>query len=137
MPTEKKDQETPKKMEKKYFVGIGRRKTANAQVRLHSGKGKFFINEKEIDAIDDRISNPLVLTGQLGKFDTTIIVRGGGFNSQAEAIALGVARALIDFDETLKPTLRKSGLVTRDPREKERKKPGLKRARKAPQWQKR
>lgn len=130
-----KSEET--KTTKKYYVGIGRRKTATAQVRLHPGKGKLIVNDKEIEKIDDRINNPLILVGQLGKFDISVVVKGGGFESQTEAIILGVARALVDFDEETKPTLRKAGLVTRDPREKERKKPGLKRARKAPQFSKR
>lgn len=136
MATEKKTSED-NKSEKKYFTGIGRRKTAIAQVRIQPGKGKFIINEKETSQVEDELTNPLILTGQLGKFDVSVIVKSGGFNSQKDAIILGISRALINFDDTLKPTLRKAGLVTRDPREKERKKPGLKRARKAPQWQKR
>lgn len=130
-------EETKKSTTKKFFTGVGRRKTASAQVRLHPGKGKFILNDKELENIDDRIKNPLTLTGQLGKFDVTIVVKGGGFMSQTDSIILGLARALVEFDETLKPTLRKAGLITRDPREKERKKPGLKRARRAPQFSKR
>lgn len=129
--------EETKKQTNKYFAGIGRRKTATAQVRLYPGKGKMIVNDKEIEKIDDRINNPLILVGQLGKFDITVVAKGGGFNSQIDSIILGISRALIVYDETLKPTLRKAGLVTRDPREKERKKPGLKRARKAPQFSKR
>ena len=132
-----KSEETTKKSTNQYYAGIGRRKTATAQVRLHPGKGKFIINDKELEKIDDRLTNPLTLTGQLGKFDITVVVKGGGFMSQEDSIILGIARALVVFDETLKPTLRKAGLITRDPREKERKKPGLKGARRAPQFSKR
>ncbi|MDO8513361.1 MAG: 30S ribosomal protein S9 [bacterium] len=128
---------TKKTSDNKYVVGIGRRKTATAQARLTPGKGKLTINNQEIDKIEDKITNPLILTGQFGKFDISVMVRGGGMSSQTDAIALAISRAIIAHDESLKPTLRKAGLTTRDPREKERKKPGLKRARKAPQWQKR
>ncbi len=120
-----------------FFASVGRRKTAIAQARITSGKGKWSINGKEIENTSNTINAPLIITGQLGKFDVSIIIRGGGFSSQEEAISLAIARALIEYDETLKSTLRKAGLVTRDPREKERKKPGLKRARKSPQWSKR
>lgn len=120
-----------------FFASVGRRKTAIAQARITSGKGKWSINGKEIENTSNTINAPLIITGQLGKFDVSIIIRGGGFSSQEEAASLAIARALIEYDETLKSTLRKAGLVTRDPREKERKKPGLKRARKSPQWSKR
>ncbi len=122
---------------KKYFIGVGRRKTAIAQVRIIPGHGKIVLNQQELDQLPENVLSPLVLTGQKEKFDISIVTRGGGFSSQQDAIKLGIARALVVFDETLKPTLRKAGLLTRDAREKERKKPGLKRARKAPQWAKR
>jgi len=122
---------------KKYFLGIGRRKTAIAQVRIIPGSGKISINNQKKENLPEDILAPLTLTGQGDKFDISIITRGGGFSSQQDAIKLAISRALVIFDETLKPTLRKAGLLTRDSREKERKKPGLKRARKAPQWAKR
>lgn len=89
------------------------------------------------DYLIKKIFSPLFLTGNKGKFDISAKVKGGGITSQADAILLGVARALLAFDEGLKTTLRKGGYLTRDPRMKERKKPGLKRARKAPQFSKR
>lgn len=134
MPTIKEDQT---KKANQYYTGVGRRKTAVAQIRLVPGKGKVTINGTEIANAQKNILTPFVITGQLGQFDMSAIVRGGGITAQSDAIRLGIARALVEFDESLKPSLRKAGLMTRDPREKERKKPGLKRARKAPQWQKR
>lgn len=125
------------KNQSKYYLGIGRRKSAIARVRIIPGKGQFLINNKEIPEPSPKLLNALVSTGQLGKFDISAIVNGGGFASQEDAISLGIAKAIIEFDESYRPTLRKADLLTRDPREKERKKPGLKRARKAPQWQKR
>ena len=119
-----------------YFYGLGRRKTAIARVRLVPGKGAVTVNGEQVEPNADYIA-PLTLTGQEGKFDLSAVVSGGGMISQVEAIRLGVARALVELDETLKQSLRKAGYLTRDPREKERKKPGLKRARRAPQWAKR
>jgi small subunit ribosomal protein S9 len=119
-----------------YNKGLGRRKTAVAQVRLLSGSGQFTINGEVVEPKSQWL-RPLALLGKKESTDITVVVRGGGMTSQADAITLGIARALIEQDETFKPTLRKAGLVTRDPRVKERKKPGLKRARKAPQWSKR
>ncbi len=129
--------EPTKKATGKYFAGIGRRKSATAQVRIYTGKGKVIINDKELEKTNDRLNNPFILTGHLGKFDVTVVVKGGGFMSQEDAIILGISRALVVFDETLKSTLRKAGYMTRDPREKERKKPGLRGARRAPQFSKR
>lgn len=134
-----------RKIEKKYWQGVGRRKTATALVRLEKGDGqKMMINEKpDLEYFENgEISRkiylaPLDLTGNLGKFNLSVKVSGGGKKAQREAIRLGIARALVLFDEGLRKTLRKSGFLTRDPRMKERKKPGLKRARRAPQWQKR
>lgn len=122
-------------LHKKYYYGTGSRKRAVARVRLYEGNGKIYINEKEI--INENIITPLKICGLQKKFDLIVKVRGGGFSSQPEAIKHGIARALVNYDKNLKPTLRKMGYLTRDPREKERKKPGLKRARRAPQWQKR
>jgi len=127
----------------KYFAGIGRRKSASARVRIIAGKGEILINEKEIKDYfsskftQDLIASPLKLTGTDKKLDISILVTGGGKQSQAEAIRLGLSRALAKYQPNLKSTLKKSGLLTQDAREKERKKPGLKRARRAPQWQKR
>jgi len=115
---------------------VGRRKTAIAQVRLTPGKGALVINGNptEPSAV---INAPLILVGQEGKFDISAVVRGGGMISQLEAIRLGVARTLVEIDPSFKQSLRKGGFLTRDARAKERKKPGLKRARRAPQWAKR
>lgn len=130
--------------EKRYFYGTGKRKTSVAKVRLYEkGSGKITINKKDIsDYITTpkqllAIMAPLKLTGNEKTFDISIIVRGGGMESQAEAIRHGESRALLEFDIELRPTLKKAGLLTRDPRAKERKKPGLKGARRAPQWSKR
>ncbi len=120
----------------KYFPGTGRRKTAVAQVRIMPGSGQATVNNQKIEA-NSLWVKPLDLVGKRENMDISVVVRGGGMTSQAEAIRLGVARALVAMDESLKTTLRKAGLVTVDPRVKERKKPGLKRARKAPQWSKR
>jgi len=129
---------------KKYYEGIGRRKEASARVRLFDGKGEILVNNKSLEkyfkeflGIKELIFAPLVLTKLENKFDISVKVRGGGKKSQAEAIVLGIARALAKIEKNLRPTLRKAGFLTRDPREKERKKYGLKRARRAPQWSKR
>jgi small subunit ribosomal protein S9 len=119
-----------------YHWGVGRRKSAVAQVRILNGTGQFTINDKKVTPQPQWL-RPLDLLGKRESSDITVVVRGGGMSGQSEAITLGIARALIRSDDTLKTTLRKAGLVTRDPRVKERKKPGLKRARKAPQWSKR
>ncbi len=121
---------------KQYYYGLGRRKSAIARVRLLPGKGSLTINEKTVEP-NDVIDAPLTLIGQTGKYDVIALVNGGGKVSQIEAIRLGVTRALLEVDASFKQSLRKAGFLTRDPREKERKKPGLKRARRAPQWTKR
>ena len=126
----------------KYHYGLGRRKTAIAKVRLYKGTGKLFVNGKEgyfggLENLNKKIFSPLVTTGNQHKFDISAVVNGGGVVAQADAILLGAARALMAMEIELKPTLRKSGYLTRDPRKKERKKPGLRRARKAPQFSKR
>ncbi len=127
-----------------YFQQTGRRKTATAQVRLlPKGSGAIIVNgvpyEERFPRTLDRqtIVKPLALTDTLGKHNITVKVSGGGVSGQSGAIAHGIARALVESDEKLKPVLRQNGLLTRDPRVKERKKPGLKRARKAPQYTKR
>jgi small subunit ribosomal protein S9 len=128
---------------KNYYYALGRRKEAIATVRLTTGKGAITVNN--ISAADyfnnitliAVIEQPLVLTGQNGKLDASIKVTGGGKSGQADAARLGIARALQELTAELRPSLKKAGMLTRDPREKERKKPGLKRARKAPQFSKR
>ncbi len=117
------------------FYGLGRRKTAIARVLLEKGEGKLTINGKDQN-IEDAFA-PFKVVGLEGKFNIDAKIMGGGVSSQIGALRLGVARALVNFDEKLKPVLRKNGFLTRDPRIKERKKPGLRRARRAPQWQKR
>ena len=126
-----------------YFYGTGRRKTAVAQVRLLPGNGALIINgvpyEELFSSHEHRrtILQPLLVTESLDKYNAMVKVNGGGVSGQSGAISHGIARALVRADENLKPILRQNGLLTRDPRVKERKKPGLKRARKAPQYTKR
>ena len=132
-------------MEKQsYFQGTGRRKTSVAQVRLvPGGAGAIIVNgipyEERFPRTAHRqaVIRALVLTEAMGKYNVTIKVEGGGMTGQSGAISHGMARALVAADETLKPVLRQNGLLTRDPRVKERKKPGLRRARKAKQYTKR
>jgi len=131
-------------MEKQaYFYGTGRRKTAVAQVRLLPGNGAIIINgvpyEELFPRLDHRrtITEPLLVTESVDKYNAVVKVAGGGISGQSGAISHGIARALVKADERLRPVLRQSGLLTRDSRVKERKKVGLKRARKAPQYTKR
>ena len=132
-----------KEFKGQYFYANGKRKSAIAKVRLYKGDGKVFVNERDIKEWQDykeqtqKILTPLKVTGMDGNFDLSIKVIGGGHNAQAEAIRLGIAKALVVFDPTLKGTLKKLGLISRDQRVKERKKPGLKRARRASQFSKR
>jgi len=121
----------------KYWYGLGRRKTAIARVRLFKGAGKVQINEREIAAPSRVYMEPLKVVGFDKNFDIEVNILGGGISSQLEAIRLGIARALDKFDETLHQTLKKEGFLTRDQRKAERKKPGLRGARRAPQWAKR
>ena len=127
----------------KYYYGLGRRKEAIAKVRLYSGKGVSKVSDKDVTAyfgneeFANKVYDALKLTGNMEKMYISAHVEGGGLSAQADAIRLGVSRALVVSDEGLKTTLRKAGYLTRDPRIKERKKPGLKRARKAPQFSKR
>ena len=127
-----------------YYEGIGRRKESTARVRLMSGNGKFEVNEKTGEAYFTRTGDmetilaPLAAAGHdRATYDITVKVLGGGVTGQTDAVQLGLARALTKLDPTLRPTMRKGGFLTRDPRIKERKKPGLKRARKAPTYTKR
>ncbi len=129
---------------RRYIEGVGRRKTAIARVRIvPSGTGVFLVNnqpwDKYFPTIDMQksVRDPLDVTGNWGQFDLSVKVSGGGIHSQAGAVKLGIARALVKHDEQRRKLLRDTGMLTRDPREKERKKPGLKRARRAPQWSKR
>ena len=127
-----------------YYEGLGRRKAATARVRLYpSGDGSVLVNNRPVDEYFGRewdlkhLHEPLVVTDNTGRFNVSVHVKGGGITGQAGAIRLGIARALLKVDPEYRPTLRRLGLLTRDPRAKERKKPGLKRARKAPQYTKR
>ena len=138
-------------MKKKIFKGTGRRKESVAQVKMKSGKGKITINGLDVrdffpyetNVMD--LKQPLQITNTDEKFDVEVKVTGGGFNGQTGAVRLGIARALLDFDsdtdpkseESFRRILKKAGFLTRDSRIKERKKPGLKKARKAPQFSKR
>lgn len=126
-----------------YTEAIGRRKTASARVRLYAGNGEIVVNDKPMNEYFGRdldrmaLMLPLNLTGTASTYNISVHVAGGGDNGQAEAVQLGIARALITIDLTMRPSLKAAGLLTRDARAKERKKPGLKRARKAPQYTKR
>ena len=126
-----------------YFYGTGRRKSSVARVRVYNGTGKITINGRDIDdffgleTLKVIVNQPLVLTGNEGKFDIVCTVNGGGVSGQAGAIRHGLSRALLVFNPELRPELKKAGFLTRDPRMKERKKNGLKAARRAPQFSKR
>ncbi|HOD02317.1 MAG: 30S ribosomal protein S9 [Firmicutes bacterium ADurb.Bin300] len=128
---------------KPYFYGTGRRKKSVARVRVYPGTGNIIINDREIDdyfgleTLKLIVRQPLALTDTTDKFDIICRVVGGGVTGQAGAIRHGLSRALLQFDENLRPTLKKAGFLTRDPRMKERKKYGLKGARRAPQFSKR
>ncbi|PCJ24962.1 MAG: 30S ribosomal protein S9 [SAR86 cluster bacterium] len=125
------------------YYGTGRRKTSTARVYLTSGSGAITINRRPLDGYFGRevarmiVKQPLELVEMVEKFDINVTVRGGGSFGQAGAIRHGITRALMDYDLELKPTLRKAGFVTRDAREVERKKVGLRKARKKPQFSKR
>ena len=128
---------------KPYFYGTGRRKKSVARVRLYPGTGVVTINGRDIsdyfglETMKLIVNQPFGVTDTVGKFDIVANVKGGGFSGQAGAIRHVVARALLSADETYKPLLKKAGFLTRDPRMKERKKYGLKGARRAPQFSKR
>ncbi len=126
-----------------FFYGTGRRKKSVARVRVYAGTGKIIINDREIDdyfgleTLKLIVRQPLALTGTADKFDIVCRVNGGGVAGQAGAIRHGLSRALLEYDANLRPALKKAGFLTRDPRMKERKKYGLKGARRAPQFSKR
>ncbi|MFN2303770.1 MAG: 30S ribosomal protein S9 [Anaerolineales bacterium] len=131
-------------MDKQYYEGVGRRKESTARVRVTEGSGNFIVNEKEIQAYFTRLGDEPEITKafeianqSMAHFDVSVLVNGGGVTGQRDAVKLGLARALVEMDEEARTPLRHSGYLTRDPRVKERKKPGLKRARKAPTYTKR
>lgn len=146
-PKEEKVTKTVKKSNDPYFYAVGRRKTSVAQVRLYADDkatdNDLIINNKKLKdyfptiALQNNILTPLKAVGLHGKYRMSVLVRGGGVTGQAEAARLGIARALVVADANLKKTLKSLGLMTRDAREVERKKAGLKKARKSPQWAKR
>jgi small subunit ribosomal protein S9 len=125
------------------YRGTGRRKESVARVRLVAGSGRIVINGREIDeffgleTLKAIVRQPLVLTDTLGRYDVLVTAHGGGYTGQAGAIRHGISRALLEVDPELRPSLKKAGFLTRDPRMKERKKYGLKAARRAPQFSKR
>jgi small subunit ribosomal protein S9 len=131
---------------RQYHEGIGRRKRASARVRIYKDEqasGDFEVNDKEVreyfprSGDYDTLLGPLVDAELVGQVDVTVLIQGGGITGQTDAVRLGLARALVEYDENLRNVLRAGGHLTRDPRVKERKKPGLKRARKAPTYTKR
>jgi len=138
-----KAEKSSKKTKDKYIYTVGRRKESRPQVRLYKGKGKVEINGKELSeyfptlGMQQNVLFPLELVNEKNKCDLTVVVKGGGKNGQVEAIRHGIARALKLKNEDYRITLKKENLLKRDPRMKERKKYGLKGARRAPQWQKR
>lgn len=133
----------PIKFKGKYIKANGKRKTSVAQIRLYKGgKGIIVVNNQKLNQYFKYnkaiiVNQPLKLTGHLRDLDFSIVVKGGGGKGQAEAVRHGIARVLVIFDDSLKEALKARGWITRDSRKKERKKPGLKKARKAPQWSKR
>jgi small subunit ribosomal protein S9 len=131
------------KAEKKYYYGTGRRKDAIARVRLIEGTGKITVNGKDLneyfgpETLKVIVKQPLTVTDTTAKYDVISTVKGGGYTGQAGAIRHGIARALNEANSEFRPALKSNGFLTRDPRMKERKKYGLKKARKAPQFSKR
>jgi small subunit ribosomal protein S9 len=130
--------------EKRYYQGTGRRKTAVARVRLFPGNGEVVVNGRSIqeffggrELLHAIVRSPLEVTGMTDAFNVLVKVRGGGESGQAQAVRHGIARALVDADEAHRPALRHAGFMTRDPRMKERKTPGFRRARKKKQFTKR
>ena len=130
-------------MSVQYYEGIGRRKTSSARVRIVPGKGQFVVNGKPMEEYFTRIGDvdlinaPLTAAQMIGKLDVSVLVQGGGVSGQTGAVMHGLARALLKLDPELRAVMRAGGFLTRDSRMKERKKPGLKRARKAPTYTKR
>lgn len=131
-------------MAMEYYEGVGRRKAATARVRIYpGGEGNIVVNDRPLEDYFSRpmdiihLKAPLEVTDSEGRYDISVLVNGGGIKGQAGAVQLGIARALLKADPELRPPLRQGGYLTRDARVKERKKPGLKKARKAPQYTKR
>ena len=131
-------------MSSQYIEGIGRRKRATARVRIFpGGSGNVIVNDKPVEEYFPRLGDALLLAEPLrhvdleSAFDVTVKVKGGGVTGQRDAVRMGIARAIVKYDEELRSPMRTGGFLTRDSREKERKKPGLKRARKAPTYTKR
>lgn len=126
-----------------YFEGVGRRKTSSARVRISTGNGNFIVNGKPAEEYFTRVGDmesilePLYAVEMVGKLDISVLVQGGGVTGQTGAVQHGIARALVEMDPELRGPMRSGGFLTRDARMKERKKPGLKRARKAPTYTKR
>lgn len=129
--------------EKQYFYGTGKRKTSIARVYLRLGAGEVSVNNRSLDNYFGNqnhrivVNQPLALVNLENRFDIKVFVRGGGTSGQAEAVRYGITRALLEYNDTLKPALRAAGFVTRDARKVERKKAGLRKARKTPQYSKR
>jgi small subunit ribosomal protein S9 len=127
-----------------YFEGVGRRKESTARVRVSSGSGQFIVNQKPLEEYFNRLGDPEMILSPLAalgqsreQYDITVLVKGGGVTGQTDSVKLGMARALAKMNEDYSVLMHKGGFLTRDPRIKERKKPGLKRARKAPTYTKR
>ncbi len=144
MAVSEKTSKEVKNKTKKFIYAKGARKNAVAQVRLYlQGEGKLTVNQKKINeyfpnpSLQKKITNPLEIAGRRENIDCSIKVHGSGLSSQAEACRHGISRALVKLDQELKPIFKAEKFLTRDPRMKERKKPGLKRARRSPQWSKR
>ncbi|MFH0969408.1 MAG: 30S ribosomal protein S9 [Patescibacteria group bacterium] len=145
--TEEKVKEEPKKEIEKYFYAVGRRKSSVAQVRIYlsekAGDSDFIVNNKKAkeyfptSSLQNVIFAPFKSVGTQGKFKFSVLAKGGGIKGQAEATKLGISRALVKYNEEFRKTLKDLGFLTRDSRVVERKKPGLKKARRAPQWAKR
>jgi len=130
-------------MAEQYYEGVGRRKNSSARVRLTAGSGGFIVNDKPLEEYFPRLGDveqaiaPLLDSGSRSAVDVTVLVKGGGVTGQSGAVRMGLARALVKWNPELDRVMHKGGHMTRDPRVKERKKPGLKRARKAPTYTKR
>jgi small subunit ribosomal protein S9 len=143
-PTTEKKVSVKKTIEKgRYIRAVGRRKTSTASVKISEGKGHFVVNGKDVkayfvtDELFNIVSDPFAKGTPEEKFDVTVTVKGGGIHSQAEAVRHAISRILVERDEELRVVLKQAGYLKRDPRAKERRKFGLKKARKAPQWSKR
>ena len=141
---EPEEEEEEPEQEKEYYEGVGRRKTSTAVVRIFTeGASKIMVNDQPYEEYFPNLEMQELVTDALeeleteNRFKVSIMVKGGGLHSQAEAVRHGMARALVDLDSSFKKQLKRAGYLTRDPRMKERKKPGKRGARRSPQWQKR